>query len=382
VLAGGGSRVQLSTPRPAELTAPAPAPAAPSSAQRAAEGLVEGTRTGVRVGSRLFRRLPRRGKFIVVGVIAALVIGVPATLWVVGKVAYSPEEPVDDLVAAFNDRDLARAATLAGCTSRLCRPDALADGYEPPSDVSIVNVAMGGSTSPDTADIRIGYRLAGERQESVIRVRRDGGLLPSNWRLVSGVTGNLEVDAAGVESVKVAGVDLPVTGGRTARTPVLLGAYTISVAVASPLYRAEPVVSPVAGDLRNRGVTSVKVTPTVKPDLDTEARRQIRAFLDNCARSPAYKPKIGERTCPFEHTWPVPDMSTPASWTIDPFPEIELVAPAEPGKDPQLTVRTVKEGRATVNYMSRGQAQTHPHPFSVRGTVTVDAAGTVVWKPS
>ena len=45
-------------------------------------------------------------------VIAALVVGVPATLWVVGKVAYAPEEPVEDLVAAFNDGDAARAGRL------------------------------------------------------------------------------------------------------------------------------------------------------------------------------------------------------------------------------------------------------------------------------
>jgi hypothetical protein len=379
---GDASRVQLSTPRPADLTAPQPPPPAPSTAQRAAEGLVEGTRTGVRVGGRLFRRLSRRAKIAVIGAIVALVVGVPAVLWVVGTVAYSPEEPVEDLVAAFNDRDLARVATLAGCTSRLCRPEALASGYEPPGDVSIVSVSMGGSTSPDTADIRIGYQLAGERQESVIRVRRDGGLLPSDWQLESGLTGALEVEAPGASAVTVAGAELAVAaGGRTARTQALLGAYTITVAGGNPLYQATPVVAPVAGDLRTRGVTSVKVTPALKPEVDAEARRQIRVFLEECARSPAYKPKIGDRTCPFEHTWPVPDMSTPASWTIDPFPEIELVPPASPGKDPQLTVRTAKEGRATVNYMSRGQAETHPHPFSVRGTVTVDAAGTVVWKP-
>jgi hypothetical protein len=44
-------------------------------------------------------------------------------------------------------------------------------------------------------------------------------------------------------------------------------------------------------------------------------------------------------------------------------------------------VRTKKDGRATVTYTSRGRAETHPHSFSVRGTVTIDAAGTAVWKP-
>ncbi|GAA0955762.1 hypothetical protein GCM10009558_073530 [Virgisporangium aurantiacum] len=100
------SPVQLATPRPTELpriTRPQPPR---STAEVRTEAAVEKTRAGVRVGLKAWRWLPRRAKFVVAGVIVALVVGVPATIWIVGKVAYAPEGPVEDLVAAFNERGL------------------------------------------------------------------------------------------------------------------------------------------------------------------------------------------------------------------------------------------------------------------------------------
>jgi hypothetical protein len=377
----GASRVQLSTPRPTDLPTAAPPPPAPTTAQRAAEGLVEGTRTGVRAGTKLFRRLSRRTKIIVVVVVAALVVGVPATLWVVGRVAYAPEEPVEDLVAAFEDRDIARAAALAGCTSRLCGRAALADRYEPPGGMTIVNVALGGSTSPDTADIRISYTLAGEQRQSVIRVRRDGGLTPQEWRIESGLTGTLEVQASGLASVTVGGVEVavPAASGRTPREPALIGAYQVGPGAGNRLYEAATVTAPITGDLRSRGVTVVTLTPTVRAPIRDAATRLIREFLEACGRSPEYEPVVDGRKCPFAHKWPVPDRSTPAVWTFDPFPEFGLVPPDQPTKEPQLQVRTTRPGRATVNYTSRGKAETYRYELTVDGTVTIGDNDTVTW---
>jgi hypothetical protein len=374
---GGGSRVQLATPRPADLTPAKPPPPAPTTAQRAAEGLVEGTRTGVKVGSRLFRRLSRRAKIILVAVVVALVVGVPATLWAVGKVAYSPEEPVEDLAAAFNDGDVARAAALAGCASKLCGGG---DGYEAPGGMKIVNVAMGGSTSPDTADIRIGYTLAGQPQQSVIRVERGSGLTPSDWRIVSGVTSSLEVVAPGMTAVTVGGVELAVPSGgdRTARTQVLMGSYTVRATPGNKLYDASEVAAAITGDLRNRGVTSVTLTPTVRPAILDAATRQIRDFLDGCAHSPDYEPEVDGRKCPFAHKWPVPDRSTPALWTIEP-PEFQLAPKDLPTKDAQLEVRTTKPGKATINYTSRGKPETYKYEVTVGGTVTVGDNDSITW---
>jgi hypothetical protein len=381
-LAGGGFRVSLSTPRPADMPAAKPPPLPPTTAQRTAEGLVEGTRTGVRVGTRVFRRLSRRAKIIVIAVVVALVVGVPATLWVVGRVAYAPEEPVEDLVAAFDDGDLARVATLARCTSaRLCSPAALADGYEPPRDVTIDNVAMGGSTSPDTADIRIRYTLRDEQRTSIIRVRRGGGLTPQEWSIESGLTGTLEIAAAGLTSVTVGGIEVnvPAAGRTPLRETALIGAYTVRAAPGNRLYEASEEVAVVTDDLRTRKLPPVALEPTVRPAILDAAKRQIQEFLDACERSPDYAPKVGGRECPFAHKFPLPDMSTPARWTYDPAPEFDVIPPDEPTKEPQLTVRTTKPGRATVNYTSRNKPETHTYEVTVGGTVTVGDNDSITW---
>jgi len=239
---------------------------------------------------------------------------------------------------------------------------------------------MGGSTSPDTADIRIGYTLAGQPGQSVIRVERGSGLTPSDWRIVSGVTGNLEVVAPGMTAVTVGGVELAVPSGgdRTARTEVLMGSYKVQATSGSRLYDASEVTAPITGDLRNRGVTSVTLTPTVRPAILDAATRQIREFLDGCARSPEYEPEVGGRKCPFAHKWPVPDRSTPAVWTIEP-PEFQLAPPDKPTKDAQLEVRTTRPGRATISYTSRGKAEVYRYEVTVGGTVTVGDNDSITW---
>jgi len=130
--------------------------------------------------------------------------------------------------------------------------------------------------------------------------------------------------------------------------------------------------------IRNRGVTSVTLTPTVRPAILDAATRQIREFLDGCARSPEYEPEVGGRTCPFAHKWPVPDRSTPAVWTVEP-PEFQLAPPDRPTKDAQLEVRTTKPGRATINYTSRGKAETYRYEVTVGGTVTVGDNDSITW---
>jgi hypothetical protein len=377
VLPRGATRVELSTPRPAELPAPqAPAPAPPPG-RPAAEVLVEGARAGVRGGTRLFRRLPRRAKLILAGVVAALVIGVPVTLWVVGKVAYAPEEPVEDLVAAFNDGDIGLAGRLSGCSSPLCREETLDEGYEAPTDMSVTAVAMGGDSSPDTADVTVRYELAGQRRQSIVRVRRDSGVLPQEWAIASGVTGSLEVvTPAPVRTVRVADVDVPVgTGGRTSRERALLGAYTVTVASDNPLYEAAPQTVALAGDLRNRStVTSVEVTPTIRAAARDEVDRQVRALLEQCADLATDRPNVSGKDCPFAHTDPpMPSGSTGQTWTIVDPPVVDLVKPDRPQRDAELEVRTTKPGKVTFNFTFDGtEFGPYETGIKVSGVVRLD----------
>jgi hypothetical protein len=55
------------------------------------------------------------------------------------------------------------------------------------------------------------------------------------------------------------------------------------------------------------------------------------------------------------------------------------VPPDEPTKDARLEVRTTRPGRATVNYTSRGRAETYRYEVTVGGTVTVGDNDTITW---
>jgi hypothetical protein len=369
------SPVQLQTPRPAELpsiTRPQPAqPPQPtrSKAEVRTEAAVEKTRAGVRVGMRLFRKLPRRARLVLAAVVVALVVGVPAVIWVVGKVAYAPEEPVEDLVSAYNDRDYTRVAELAGCTSRLCRSGALGDGYTPPAKMEIAEVAMGGSTNPDSADVVISYDLAGERRESIVRVRRESGLLPKSWSIQSGVVGALEIVAPSVKAVRVAGLDLdPSKGGRE---PALIGAYEVRVGGEDPLYEGQPIEATVTGDLRSRPSTSVDVRTTVKQSARDEVSGQVKTFLDACAAQAEVKPKVDGRTCPFSARQPQA-FSSGFAWQLT-APEYEVVIPQKQRDGVVLEVRTTKPGSAVFRYTAQGQQfEYDPVTVEVKGEVRLE----------
>jgi hypothetical protein len=323
----------------------------------------------VRVGTRLWKRLPRKGKIALASVVVALVVGVPATLWIVGKVAYAPEEPVEDLVAAFNDRDYARVAQLAGCTARLCRAGALGEGYTPPARMEVDEVARGGSTSPDSADVTVAYDLAGERRRSVVRVRRGSGVLPQSWSIESGAVGALEIVAPSVKTVRVAGLDIvPAAGGRE---PALIGTYAVRVAGDDPLYEGTPVDATVSGDLRSRPSTSVDVRTTVKQSARDEVNTQVKAFLDGCAAQPQVKPRFADRPCPFSARQPVP-FSSDFAWKLDPVPAFEVVAPDKPRDGVVLEVRTTTPGSARFRYTFDGASYEYdPVQVEVKGEVRV-----------
>jgi hypothetical protein len=361
----------LGTPRPAELppvTRPQPAQQPRSKAEVRTEAAVEKTRSGVRVGLRLWRRLPRKGKIVLASVVAALVLGVPAAIWVIGRVAYAPEEPVEDLVAAFNDRDYARVAELSGCTGRLCRPGALGEGYTPPAKMEIANVAMGGSTSPDSADVVVSYELAGQRRDSIVRVRRESGLLPKSWSIQSGAVGALEVVAPSVKSVRVAGLDLD--PARKTKEPALIGTYTVRVGGGDPVYEGEPVEATVTGDLRTRPSTSVDVRTAVKQSARDEVGTQVRAFLDQCVASTAVKPRIDGRVCPFSFTGYFPPGSSNVSWALDPAPAFEVVVPEQRRDGVALEVRTTTPGQARFRYTFRDAPyESDPVSVTVKGEV-------------
>jgi hypothetical protein len=368
--------LELSTPRPQDLPPPAgPPPPPPSVASRLATALVEGGRAGARAGLRQYRRTPPRRRLIALAVVVVVLITVPATVSIIQRVAYAPEEPVAGLVKAFNDRNIARAAELAGCTSRLCRPDALRTGYEPPTGMSIADISVDG----DAASVLIRYTVGGVRKETSLLVERDPGLVFRGWSIVAGATGYLDVVAEDVASAQVAGATvstIPVPrggGGRTGAHEALLGAYTVTPGE-HPLYTAQPVTVTMAGELRGVRVTSVALELTVKPEVGAEVDKQVRARLDECARELEFVP----RDCPFEYQKVLYKPADPR-WRIDAYPKLEIY-PSDRvtlTKAP-LDVRTVEPGKATITYTSDGVPQTATVDVTVRGVVSVEA-GKITW---
>ena len=269
------------------------------------------------------------------------------------------------LVGLMHGEHSSPVAQLAGCTARLCRSGVLAEGYTPPSNLEIAAVAMGGSTSPDTADVVLRYELAGERHESIVRVRRESSVLPKSWSIRSGLVGSLEIVAPTVHSARVAGLEIdPSSGGRES---ALIGTYTVRVGE-DPLYESAPVDATVAGDLRLPKSTSVDLRTTVRQSARDDVAAQVRAFLERCAKETDEKPRVEGRLCPFQFYPRTPLSDT--SWQLESLPTFEVVVPEKPRKDVVLEVRTTAPGTARYRYTQAGQrGESDPITFQVKGDV-------------
>jgi hypothetical protein len=321
---------------------------------------------------------PRQRLITLAAVLAAIVV-VPVTWSVVQRVAYAPDEPVADLVAAFNAGDLARAAELAGCRSRLCQPGALREGYQPPTDLSVADVSVAGGSG----SVRVRYRLAGARHETPVLVERDAGWGMRGWRIVGGATGYVDVVSTASKRARLAGgtVDtLPAArsgGRRDGANEVLLGVYAVTADNEDPLFTAAPATVTVTGESRGGRVASVALDMTVKPAVVDEVNRQVRAYLDDCARVAEFRP----RGCPFAYNKVIYRPAAP-TWRIDDPPGVEVrAADRVTASGAPLTVRTRAPGHATIEYTSDGVPQTATVEFTVQGSVSADGSGKITWTP-
>ncbi|GIJ45627.1 hypothetical protein Val02_25130 [Virgisporangium aliadipatigenens] len=369
--------IEVGTPRPADL------PSEPSSGARAAGQ--PWPRRVLGVLGRGWRSLAPRTRWILVATVVLSVLLVCGGYRFVQWVGYTPEKPVEELATALRGGDLDRAVRLVGCPGRLCQPGALAEGYQPPSGLTVVAVV--GEMSEDTADVAVRYDLAGERRSGTIRVERPEGGPLGEWRIVAGATGAIDPVSETAKQMRVAAVTVPARRPSSARTQitVLFGVYTVAGEETDPLMSSAPAQVPVAGTLA-RGGTATVVQPalTVRDTAKAEVERQVRARLDACAAQQVFVPKVGGRTCPFEHSRGqlFEADSTQISWKVETYPTVELAVTRTPTAEaPPVSVRTAEggKGRATVSYVYRGA----PAPpvsveFTVAGSVSV-VDGKVVW---
>ncbi|MFG2018937.1 hypothetical protein [Actinomadura geliboluensis] len=354
------------TGQPPEPAAePAPARAAP-----ATEGLWVDPEKG-----------PKRLLWIVTAFasVAALLLGqflVKATL-------FSPETVVRQYFSALGKRDAEAvlhtlppddAEQLRG--SPLLSPEALRNpGYEPPSDLEILDVTEedvteeSGEREDRTASVKVRYVVGTARYTSFLRLIRDDDstlALFHRWRVADlGVP--LSVTAPGSTEVMVDGQTVRAQPEQEGiQTVALVGRHTVRLAD-NPMLEATPtkVAVTYAAAADGDAGASVDLPVSIRPSANAEVDRQVRQLVDQCARSHDIAPK----GCPFADPFHFGEVSD-VRWKVTAYPQVTLER-AEYGDAPVVT--TVTRGTATVSGTEEGYLGKEPYSqsveISVEGTV-------------
>ncbi|MGW2310375.1 hypothetical protein [Actinomadura luteofluorescens] len=287
---------------------------------------------------------------------------------------FSPETVVRQHFSALGKRDAEAvlrtlppddAEELRG--SPLLSPAALRDpGYEPPSDLEILDVTRESGESGDrTARVKVRYVVGTVRHTSFLRLIRDDDstlALFHRWRVADlGVP--LSVTAPGSTEV--------VVDGRTVRaqpdqegieTVALVGRHTVRLAD-NPMLEAAPtkVAVTYAAAADGDAGASVDLPVSIRPSATAEVDRQVRQLVDQCARSRDIAPE----GCPFAvpiHFGEVSDVR----WKVTAYPQV-TVERAEYGVAPVVT--TVTRGTATVSGTEEGYPGKEPYSQSVEISV-------------
>lgn len=346
------------------LDAPAEQPAAP---------VLPADTTRVFVDHRT-HRIQLRGGLAAFLALAVLIGG----LQVAERSYFRPEATVARFFDALLARDstAARDLLLIGDTSGAPLLDSAAlrsPGYLPPVDVDVEEAEE--VEEDGVATVRAGFTLQGERRSATFRLSRDEGRVAGlfhRWRIDDGLD-QVIVQASGVESVQVAGAVVPVDQDRSyAMLDALPGGYRVSLPE-DPLWEATPVVA-YAGTTGDAD-QEVTLEPAVKSSARAELDRQVRAHIDDCAKSTVLQP----RGCSLHASswYEVRDVR----WKVLRYPEVEVTL----GYAGELTLSTTSEGEATATgrevYAFGGGTRPYEHPLSIDvsgGVVVKDGAVTFV----
>lgn len=311
-----------------------------------------------------------------------LVVAVLGALYLADWYFYRPAQTVRAYFAALADGDAGAAQRLTvgdGTEPGVRTLDAAtlrSDGYAPPRNVRIDKLDKG--DSDDDASARVSFDLGGRRQTMLLQLRRDDDAVAGvfhRWRIVGG-TYRMDVTAYGVDSVLIAGQQIPFPEDQNSVSVAALpGDYTVALPQ-QPLLTADPLHAYVGGS--DLGAASLDLVPTIRDEAVQEVDRQVRAHLDECARSTSLSPP----TCPFG-SYTYYEVRN-VHWRIVDYPlyTVEL-SQYQPGS---LVVNTTERGSAEVTgtEVSSFGGSTYPYrdtvSFSVSGTVTA-SGGSVTWQP-
>ncbi len=314
-------------------------------------------------------RPDRRPLAIAVIVLAALAL-VAGALQVVQREVYGPAHTVRAFFDALDHRDAVAARRLLvplgdGYDHTLLQNAALKpDGYTPPKNVRVEKVE---DRDDGAATARVSFSLGGGRHALDLALRADrhaaGGLF-RGWRIAGGLY-PLDVNAAGVDTVLVAGVAVALTTdgsmeGSGVTLAALPGGYRVSL-LDQPLWEAAPATAYAGFTDREAGTGTATLRPTVKSSARTLIDRQVRSYLDSCAHSTDLAPA----NCPFAaySFYDVRDVR----WKITTYPSYTL----DEDYSGRLVVNGTDEGEADVSgeeVDDFGEA----YPFSYRDDFTIE----------
>lgn len=318
-------------------------------------------------------RSHRRPVLVGVSVFGAVIV-LLSVLYAVEWMFFGPQRTVSAYFDALAARDAVAAGRLLSNDgeggfpdSAILDPAALkSDGYTPPTDVRIRTV----ETGDDTAVAEISFSLGGERQKLTLNLRRENepaaGLF-HRWRIVDGVY-PISVRAPGLDAVVIAGVRVPYAEDADGLTVAAFpGAYSVALPE-QPLFTASEATL-YAGVLQEGSARTVEIVPTIKSTARSEVDRQVRAYVDTCARSAVLEPD----NCPFS-AFSFSGEVRNVRWQINRYPTIALTVDRFDSR--RVHVRTTNSGRAEVVWQqvfSDGSTfdQNQDVVFSVSGVVMV-----------
>lgn len=357
----GPDRVRSGTDETEQPSEPAAAPA-PAQAAPATEDLWVDPEKG-----------PKRLLWIVAAF--ALAAALLLAQFLVKATLFSPETVVRQHFSALSKRDAEavlrtlppeKAEELRG--SPLLSPEALRDpGYEPPSDLEVLDVTEEDVTEEDgeigdrTASVKVRYVVGAARYTSFLRLIRDDASTLAffhRWRVA---------DLGAPLSVSVPGSTEVMVDGRTVRAQpdqkgiervALVGRHTVRLAD-NPLLEAAPTKVFVTYAATADGDTgaSVDLPVRVRPSATAEVDRQVRQLVDECARSRDIAPE----GCPFAVPFHYGEVSD-VRWKVTAYPQV-TVEKEEYGDAPVVT--TVTRGTATVSGTEESYLGEEPYSQSV-----------------
>ncbi|GAA1603383.1 zinc ribbon domain-containing protein [Kribbella sancticallisti] len=309
---------------------------------------------------------PTQRAVIITVVAVTLVILLSAMTFVVQRIWYTPESPVDGYFRALADRDADKASSyLTGDDSSATAAILTSEQYVAPTDLKVQGIEDD-SDDGKRRTAKVSYAIGDTKKTGEVSLRRSEELsfgLFRGWS-ISESRPSLEITTSAPIAVQVNGATLEADPEQSLRATVFPGRYVVDVAD-NPLLETDPVTVDVGFD-----DAEANLVTRIKETAQAEVDKQIKEYLKGCLVE-ATKP---EHNCPFSMGYS--DITRPV-WRIDKYPTIELKL----GSRGQIVAESTADGQATLTGKGYGGTPyADSTPFDLSGGVTVEQ-GKVVFLP-